>query len=248
MNYSVCITTFSLRFHFIEKLVGQIRSFTDCDILIAINGDYKSEFDEKYRKKILKLCSEYKKVFPIFFTEQRGLSKLWNTLIIHSKNDWCLVLNDDVEITGDYVFETTIPTFCSTPTIFRINGSMSHFLIHKNFLHDLGYFDERFLGFGSEDSDFAWRHIEKYNLQLCDINVHGFINIVSDIKDEKIINSLGSKYTAFNQSFLCCYEHSKYKPDENGFAGWFPFPVIKKIDDIQQYPYESFFMEHKNKI
>jgi glycosyltransferase involved in cell wall biosynthesis len=248
MNYSVCITTFSLRFHFIEKLLSQIRTFTDCDILISINGDYKSEFDEKYRKKILKLCSKYKKVFPIFFPEQRGLSKLWNTLIIHSKTDWNLVLNDDVEMTSADVFEKTIPIFCSDPTVFRINGSMSHFLIHKKFLHELNYFDERFLGFGSEDSDFAWRHVEKHNLQVCDIHVPGFINIVSDIKDEKIINSYGSKYTAFNQSFLCCDENSKYTRDENGIVAWFPFPVVRKIEDMNQYPYEEFFLANKNKI
>jgi glycosyltransferase involved in cell wall biosynthesis len=247
MNYSVCITTFSRRFEFVEKLVSQIRSFTDCDILLAINGDYKLEFDEKYRKKILKLCSKYKKIFPIFFPEQRGLSKLWNTLIIHSKTDWNLVLNDDVEIICDEVFVNKIPVICNAPAIYTINNSMSHFLIHKELLHDMKYFDERFLAFGSEDGDFAWRHFEMYGTWIPNLQVHGFINIISNIRDEKISSS-GGKYSAFNQSFLVGGEHSKYKPNENGVSIWFSFPVEKIIDDVVQYPHEKFFQENKKNI
>jgi uncharacterized protein YbgA (DUF1722 family) len=67
MNYSVCITTFSKRFNFLEKLVSQVRSFSNCDILISINGDYKQEFNNEYRKQILNLCLKYDNIYPIFF-------------------------------------------------------------------------------------------------------------------------------------------------------------------------------------
>jgi hypothetical protein len=245
MNYSVCITTFSLRFHFVETLISQIRGYTNSDILLAINGNYMSDFDEEYRKKILLLCQKYEGIFPIFFPEQRGLSKLWNTLVVHSKTDWNLILNDDVEITLGEVFESVLSNLGNDPQIFRINGSLSHFIIHKKLLHDLGYFDERFLGFGSEDSDFCWRHVKKYNTHIPEINVHGFVNFVSNIKDEKITTSMGSKYTMFNQNFLHGIQTSKYFSVSEGIAGWFSFPVDKKLEDITQYPYESFFWENK---
>ena len=248
MNYSVCITTFSLRLHFVEKLVEQIRSFSDCDILIAINGDYSSDFDEEYRKKILLLCQKYIKIFPIFFPEQRGLSKLWNTLVIHSKTDWNLILNDDVEITVGQVFETNLPNLGDQPEMYRINGALSHFIIHKKLLDDVGYFDERFLGFGCEDSDFCWRYIKKYDKHMHDINVHGFVNYISPIKDEKITTTHGSKYTLFNQNFLVDGENSKYSRSAKGIAGWFSFPVELRLKNEKQYPYEKFFFENKDKI
>ena len=123
MNYSVCITTFSLRFHFVETLISQIREYTNSDILLAINGNYLLDFDEEYRQKILSLCQKYERIFPIFFPEQRGLSKLWNTLVVHSKTDWNLILNDDVEITLGEVFEPVLSNLGDDPKIFRINGS-----------------------------------------------------------------------------------------------------------------------------
>ena len=104
-NFTVAITTFSKRFNYLESLVRQIREYTNNDILISINGDYEEKFNDDYRKNVLSLCLNYENVFPIFFPEQRSLSKLWNTLIIHSKTDWCLVLNEDIEIINSDVFE-----------------------------------------------------------------------------------------------------------------------------------------------
>jgi hypothetical protein len=93
-QFSIGITTFSKRFSYVETLVSQLRTYTGADILISVNGDYNKNFNNEYRKKILSLCSNYDNIYPIFFPEQRGLSKLWNTLIVHSKTDWCLLLND----------------------------------------------------------------------------------------------------------------------------------------------------------
>jgi hypothetical protein len=246
MDYTICITTFSRRLEFVQKLVSQIRTYSDCDILIAINGDYKVEFDENYRCKMLGLCLRYKRVFPIFFPEQRGLSKLWNTLVIHSKTDWCIVLNDDVEIIGKEFFEEIL-IHCDkdVPAIYTINLSWSHFLVHKTLLHDMMYFDERFLGFGSEDSDFAWRYFEKYKKWIENKQLHGIENVTSNIRDENVLSS-GGKYSAFNHNLLCGENHSKYVPDQSGVAVLFSHPVRKVLEDSIQYPYEEFFLKNKN--
>ena len=67
-QFSIGITTFSKRFSYVETLVSQLRTYTDADILISVNGDYNKNFNNEYRKKILSLCSNYDNIYPIFFT------------------------------------------------------------------------------------------------------------------------------------------------------------------------------------
>lgn len=246
MNYSVGITTFSKRFDHLSKLVHQIRNLDSCDIIIAVNGDYNKSFNEEYRLNILKLCCDYNRVFPVFFPEQRGLAKLWNTIIVHSSTNWILMLNDDIELDNNEVF-TLMSSFSDTPDIKRINGSFSHFILHKMCLDDIGYFDERLLGFGEEDGDIMYRYIEKYNRWLEDIWVHGFTNLCVSSRDENIKPGTG-KYSAFNRDFYFHNENCKYKPDENGIESMFGIKMKKQFTDENQYPYEKFFQINKNKL
>ena len=67
-NFDIGITTFSLRFNFVESLISKIRELgIENNIYLCINGEKDSDFNEEYRKKILTLCSSYPKIFPIFF-------------------------------------------------------------------------------------------------------------------------------------------------------------------------------------
>jgi len=244
--FTIGITTFSKRYNYIEKLIDQIREYSKHDILIAINGDYKENFKEDYRKQILNLSLKHENVYPIFFPEQRGLSKLWNTLTIHSKTDWILLINDDVEVlNGDVItFGDNLP---DSPNIHRINGSFSHFFAHKKCIDDLGYFDERLLGFGEEDGDIFFRYIEKYNKWIQDSYINGLKNLVVDVRDEKIKRGVG-KYSAFNRDFCFLSENCKYVPDKSGITGCFGSPMRKNLQDLNQYPYEKFFQENKEKL
>jgi glycosyltransferase involved in cell wall biosynthesis len=246
-NYSIGITTFSKRFDHLSKLVDQIRQLDDCDILLTINGNYNCEFDEDYRKKVLSLCCQYTKIYPIFFPEQRGLAKLWNTITIHSKTDWILMVNDDIELTENEIFTILNNLSKNEPDIKRINGSFSHFILHKDCIDDLGYFDERLLGFGEEDGDIFYRYIKKYNKWLQNISVHGFKNLCVSTRDENIKAGTG-KYSAFNRNFCFHNNNCKYKPDDNGISGMFGLKMIKNLVDEPQYCYEKFFKEHKNKL
>lgn len=248
VDYTICITTFSKRFSYLEKLLNQIRSFTDKDILIAINGDYKKKFNNEYRSKILELCNSFDNIYPIFFPEQRGMSKLWNTLIVHSKTDWCFILNDDVEITSDNIFQFANNKLDDNPEIYRINGWFSHFFIHKSLIDDLGYFDERYLGFGEEDHDIFFRYIEKYNRWLPDFFIGGIHNLITLVIDEGIQTIPGGKYTLFNRTFSFNQENPKYVPDPNGIKGTFGTEMRKNLPDTNAYPYERFFQENKYKI
>lgn len=247
-EYSICITTFSYRFNMLENLVSKLRKLTDTQILIVINANYKKNFDEEYRMKVLELCLKYPKIFPIFFTEQRGCSKLWNTLIIHSNTLWDLILADDIEINEISNFENIFNNIKSNPDLYTINNSFAHFLVHKKTINELKYFDERFLGFGHEDGDIAWRYIEKYDKWIPNLSIADFVDFRSHVIDEEIIKSNGSKYTQFNADFLIGNDWSKYEKSDLGFHGHFGVPVVKINEDLNQYPYEYFFQENKNKL
>lgn len=249
-NYTIGITTFSKRLNYVSKLLEQIRSYTDADILITVNGDHKSSFKEDYRKDILKLCLQYKNIYPIFFLECRGATKLWNTVAIHSKNDLLCILNDDVEITEKDLFDRLESTDADNlNTLVRINNSFSHFVVTKQLLEKLKYFDERFLGFGFEDGDMMYRHIEMLNLETSTWYVHGVKSLISFVCDENVANNSSGKYSYFNQQFLCGKYGPKYIPTDNPkiFSSFDP-KMVKVMDDLDQYPYERFFRENKDKL
>jgi len=248
-KYTIGITTFSKRLNFLTTLVKQVRQFTSEDVIIAVNGDNKSEFNNQYRKDVLTLCLQYDNVYPIFFTEFRGLPKMWNTIAIHSKNDLLCIMNDDIEITGNNLFTWLGGTNVQTSeTITILNGSFSHYIVTKQLLEKLKYFDERFLGFGHEDGDMMYRHIEMLNKDVSNVSMHGIHNITSGVRDDNVRNSFG-KYSEFNHEFLVGRFGPKYKPADNPkiFTSFSPH-MYKFMEDSDQYPYETFFRKNKENV
>jgi hypothetical protein len=246
-NFDIGITTFSLRYHFIETLVERIRAFAPgIRIFICINGEKEGNFNEDYRLKMINLCSKYPNIFPIFFAEMRGLSKMWNTLIIHSVHDNMLVLNDDIIVEDSGIFDnvsTYIQNGC-VDGIAKINGSFSHFVVNRLFIQDLGYFDERLLGFGEEDGDITFRVIEKYNRGVGEIHAGGVTNVVSDIRHTHVAPGVG-KYSLYNRKFTF---EEKYKLNEGHISGMFGTTAVMLSPSVSQYPYEKYFHENKTKV
>lgn len=249
-NFTIGITTFSNRLPDIIKLVGQIRMYSAADIIITVNGNYKEEFNEEYRVSILELCIKHKNVYPIFFPVQRGLAKMWNTAIIHSKTDWVLLLNDDIEITSNEFFTTLDSNINNQqPDICRINGTFSHFLIHKETIDIIGWFDERLLGFGEEDGDIIFRYIELYNKNVTEWSINGIVSHNSWVRDENIRPGV-SKYSAFNREYIFLGNNPKYLKSNNnvGIEGMFGAIYYKNVQDFVQYPYEKFYNNNKNNL
>ena len=243
MDFIIGITTFSKRKNFLINLIDKIRNFTEKKILVCINGELGGNTDEEYTIEILNFFSSHKNVYPIFFTEIRGLSKLWNTIAIHSCEENILMLNDDLDLSNPDIFEI-INSHLSSKNykgFTRINRSFSHFIISKKVLDSLGYFDERLLGFGEEDGDIFYRCL-KQNFEITDISISGFINLISDVRHENIKPGIG-KYSKFNRDFVYQKKYSANK--DSKLKGMFDTPMVQNLEDINCYPYESFF--HKNK-
>lgn len=248
-NFDIGITTFSLRYNFLESLVKKIREFEiENNILICINGEKDGEFNEEYRKKVLNLCSQYKNVFPIFFLEVRGLSKMWNTLAIHASKDNILMLNDDIVVSSPSVFHSTSAHVESQEYfgLTKINGTFSYFIVNKSFLHEMGYFDERLLGFGEEDGDITYRVIKEKKRNIFEIQVGGLTNIISDIRHNHVKSGMG-KYSWFNRNFIF---NEKYNCSNatSGISGMFGVVCDPVLPNENLYPYEKFFKENKNNL
>ncbi|HIJ91444.1 MAG: glycosyltransferase [Desulfobulbaceae bacterium] len=250
-NISIGITTFGHRFEqYFVPLLSQLRNFDpEIEIVVAINGEHNLDFSEEYREKILQFLATQPKVFPIFFPQFRGVAKLWNTIVVHASHDYILMLNDDLAVTTPH-FVQIISDFLKKNRLrsFTVKHSFSHFLIARDELDTIGYFDERLLGIGEEDGDFVWRYMEKFGEPLQNADLDCFKNLSQQTAGYKIPNiasQAGSKYSRFNRDFMF---REKYEPDINGIQGMFDFPVRCKAPSATEYPNEKFYRRNKNKL
>lgn len=242
---SIGITTFENRFdRYFVPLLSRIKEYApENEVIVAINGEHEQLFNESYRQRILEFISQYQKVYPVVFPMFRGLSKLWNSIIVHASYDHILLMNDDIMIT-DPLF---IDRICSAliknnGRSFLINRSWSHFLISRCEIDELGYFDERLLGIGEEDGDMTWRYLSHYGREMNSIKLKSFVNYaeetVGTYKPVNIKCHSGSKYSLFNREFMF---KEKYTSDPSGVQGMFDEPVILKNPGKEQYPNEKFY-------
>lgn len=248
-NFDIGITTFSKRIDFVEDTVKKIRELgVDNNIFLCVNGEKNGKFDEVYRKKILNLCLIYENIYPIFFVEIRGLSKMWNTIIIHSVEENILILNDDISIQSRNIFEVVSSHIESNDYygLSKINDTFSYFIINKSLIDDLGYFDERLLGFGEEDGDITYRLISKKGKDVYRLHCQGVNNIVSDVRHDDVKSGIG-KYSWFNRDFTFNKKYDCNNAKSN-ISGMFGVSCDQVLMDDNQYPYEKFFRENKNNL
>jgi hypothetical protein len=127
---------------------------------------------------------------------------MWNTLIIHSTKENTLILNDDIDLVNKNMFDVVSEHIESSEYygLSKINDTFSYFVINKILIDELGYFDERLIGFGEEDGDITYRMISKKGKDVYRLYVQGVYNIVSDIRHEHIKPGVG-KYSWFNRDF-----------------------------------------------
>lgn len=251
LRYSIGITTFSKRFDIFKQTLKTIRKYRpNIPVLVAINGLHNTEFDEQYRTSILEVMSQHNNVYPIFFPSLRGYAKLINTLVVHSPTDMLLHVQDDVDIVDESFFNTFEELIPRITRMCKFNGSFSHACYTKQGMIDLGWMDERLLGFGEEDGDLTYRYIEKYDEPFPEYSLPGIHNIVSSIRDENVVSGVG-KYTKFNREFIGFWTpgSGKYVQTEiSRIVGMFGQPYTKVIPDEAQYPYEEFYLLHRDKL
>jgi hypothetical protein len=95
-----------------------------------------------------------------------------------------------------------------------INESFSHFLVSKNTIGEVGWFDERFLGIGHEDGDYARRcALAGYEYDV-NIDCNGILNL--QIPEENVGYTVNKNEKSGNYSmyierfFLKKWKHTDY--------------------------------------
>jgi hypothetical protein len=248
---SIGITTFEKRFEtYFIPLLKQLRAIdSEIEIVVAVNGEHQRAFSESYRTALLQYLSTHPTVFPIFFPQFRGLAKLWNSIIIHASNDHILMLNDDVSIThAKFLSDVKKAIYRNKGRSFTINQSWSHFVVQREEIDKIGYFDERLLGIGEEDGDMTWRYLAECNVGIGNMHIKGILNHSESTMNEAPLNIEcrgESKYSQFNRKFV--YEQ-KYQLDPKGIKGMFDAPMTAKNPTPRQYPNERFYRENRDKL
>lgn len=243
INYSIGITTYDYRFNkYLIPLIDSIKNFRpNIDIILAINGNYKESFNECYRRDILSYCCKHNNIFPIVFPQFRGLSKLWNSILIHSTTDKILMLNDDITINSSMFFDDLEKH--THRNIFKINSSWSHYFTSRNTINDIGWFDERLLGMGEEDGDFEFRYGTYYKTNFPNIEINNIINHVEYDGACKNMRKVFGKYTAFNRYFMF-NEKYEINKNEGKIYGITNVPLVCKNNTPKQYIAEKFFWDN----
>jgi hypothetical protein len=246
-NFSICITTFEQREELCYSLIRSIKEIQpDINIVVAINANNDSNINEQYRERFLNFCGQTSNCYPIFCPEFKSLSKLWNTLVIFSSTDYNVILNDDVVIMEKDSLQRIERAINETDhEIFTINGGWSHFVITKQALDRVGYFDERLIAFGEEDGDLVYRYEERYNMHIPTLAVGGIRNICAYEKSSINLETHVDNKPRINREIVML----KYTEDANSkICGMHSAPIRKRLSDNIQYPYEMFFRENRHNI
>lgn len=247
------ITTYIDRYDmFFKPLYRQIMQlFPEVSIRIVVNGFY-DEFEQKeYLKRIeSELCYELDdRVTFVLHDKPKGLTRLWNEILVQNTTEYTLLLNDDLEVFP--WFRRWIETAqWENNYITLLEGTWSHFLIGRKCLDDIGWFDEEFQGFGFEDMDYTARCLAS-NLNIgnirCPFLRHSNHRPVRTSFDKK--SSIEwEKYSSINQDYffkkwkLCSYTNSIYIKqlsacvEPTGYSGRIIRPTELSFDRGICYP------------
>lgn len=251
MAYTIGITTFEHRFEKnLKPLLEKIKdSRPDLEVIIYVNAQISTGLSDEYRKNILSLCASKRSVYPITTPNFKGLSKMWNGIIVQSSNDNIFIFNDDVDLVPQLFEQIENLLRQENVPSFNINGSFSHFHVNRKEVFEVGFFDERLIGLGEEDGDWVFRWCRKYQ--------KGFPMLQSNYIRRFEGYSSNLKETPWNTDWIF---KNKYDPDNeslaisqgfpaNGMAGMYGKPVaMRDIEDLDFYPAEKFIWEHISEL
>lgn len=207
-EYSIGIVTYVARFEsFLIPLIKQMTNvFPDKEIICIVNGHHDELLQINYLRQVTAFLNQFPNVHYITHEKHQPLAKCFNWIAMLSFAPRMLILNDDVSL--NLLFRREFEkTLIKNNSFFVINYSWSHFLISKDFIKEIGWFEERLLGTGQEDGDYHIRIVEK-GKEVTKMVCHGITNHVAPQDNagwanisEKASTGTG-KTAAINDEFL----------------------------------------------
>ncbi len=224
---SIGIVTYLRRFEtYFKPLIRKISFlFPDYDTVVFVNGHFDKQRQIQYLRDLTAFLRKYPGIRYVTYEDHQALARGWNWLVMMAKCDRILILNDDVSFNAE--FRYNLEHLPSVPDVFTINGSFSHFVISKNVIRQVGWFDERFVGVGDEDSDYILRLAMK-GVELPNLHIRGLFNYIA--RDDQcgwsnISGVVHGKYSEINRECLKKkWSRSDYGPVPSNSA----FQVIYK--------------------
>lgn len=236
---AIVITTFSERF-FSDciPLIKKLRSAQiELPIYVVVNADFGGHFNSQLRTDFLKALSNFRGCFPICSGRPLGMAALWNLGIRQSGADSNMILSDDLSVDENLVGECLNELFfrAERDCLVLLNDSFGHFAVNARCIETVGWFDERFLGFGQEDGDYVWRYEEHFGRPVPRIQRSGLSNRGSSSGYDVIEAAASTRSSLFNSEFL----FAKYEFGAHGsHAGSFSQSAIRRIPETDPYPIE----------
>jgi hypothetical protein len=236
-DYSIGIVTYVERFEksFKQLAIELSKQFPDIEKNVILNGFPDTPKQLKYIKEATKFLNEIGFTRVLTFERHQALAKGWNLLVINSDAPKVLILNDDCEIKLN--FRNEFESQRGERDWLFLNQSFSHFLVSKSTIKTVGWFDERFLGIGHEDGDYARRcaSIEyEYDVNiecpsLKNLQIQETVVGYTTRDSEKSGN-----YSIYNEKFF----RKKWKHSDNPQKGYFYIPIrhLKEFEGLPPGP------------
>jgi hypothetical protein len=260
-TYSIVITTFVYRLEtYYKPLMNAIcRMRPDIDKVVFVNGQHKKEFDQGYRREIMRFSSLCPKTYLVMSPIMRGCSFMWNTGFNFTNSEYILTLSDDIMVTDGFFdhYEAMLRDRAEKGhESFRVNYSFAHFSIYRPDLFDVGYFDERLLGFGEEDGDWLWRYEAKRGRTMPIYQTNALLHACdrASTNSENMVGHSGSKYSRFNREWMfgCKYDHESKSidPSRPHPSGMFsrPLQMYPNAVNLDLYPAEKWYRDNIHKV
>lgn len=230
-SYSIGVVTYHARFesYFMPLIENLSRIFPDKEIICVINGHSDKTLQIQYMDRATLFMRKFPNVRYITYDIGQSLSKCWNQLIIFSHTNKTVILSDDVFI-GDF-FREQLEENIDKYDFFAINRSFAHFVISKDTVRKVGWFDERLPRIGWEDTDYHFR-LRMAGVPYPNVKVLGSLNLSTDTEGSDWENDPEKpkmKYTYANEDFFKTKWHTKYYN-----------PEIKVFKYIDKDPYNTF--------
>ncbi len=242
---TIGIVTFKERKELVKKLITDIRSLEgeQFDLLLMVNGNNEEEMDDEYRSEMLDFCSTVKRCYPYFYPEFKSLSKLWNNCVVFSKTNYNFIICDDVFYKSPDVLTHIRSHINKTQEeFFKINNQFSFFVVTKEMLHRVGYFDERLIAHGNEDGDIIYRYQDLLKKNFPSVRISGLENGACYDLQSNLVDYTHRKPTVNLKIMI-----QKYETGTGGMEVM-TAQLKKRWPDEKQYPYEMFIWKNKHNI
>lgn len=209
--FSIGIVTYIRRYDaYFKPLIKQLDElFPNVEKTVVVNGFYDQEAQAKYLNDVTDFLRNTTVTNLVKYQENQSLAKCWNQLILHSKANKILILNDDTSLTTPFQYFLRVGMMMYDNSV--INNSWSHFWLSKNTVRNNGWFEERLPAVGLEDADYGLRlAFAKGQKVMPKHHQHnwyalGIKNIVAQNTDPgwtKNSDTVGNKYAQSNSDFF----------------------------------------------